>query len=218
MFDLQNLDINFFLVRIPPLLFALTLHEFAHAWSAYWCGDPTAKDQGRLTLDPLSHLDPIGSLCMLFAGFGWAKPVPVNHFNFRHPRRDDIVVSLAGVTANFATALLVALVMWATLRLGFWNSNAGAVVWHMLYTLMIFSLALMLFNLIPVPPLDGSHVLKNLLPDEAARAYESLYPFAPFLLLLLIFSGVVDIILGWPLSRLMMLLLPGWPAGVPLNL
>lgn len=202
-------DLNFLLVRVPPLLFALTIHEFAHAWSAYLCGDSTAKDRGRMTLDPFAHLDLMGSLCMLFVGFGWAKPVPVNPYNFRHPRRDDIFVSLAGVAANLATALTLALLMRLTLHLGFWQTSAGFTVWRMLSTLLIFSLALMLFNLIPIPPLDGSHVLKNLLPRGAAAAYERLYRYAPFLLIILVFSGGVGYIIGWPLTRLVMLLLPG---------
>lgn len=202
-------DLNFLLVRVPPLLFALTIHEFAHAWSANLCGDSTAKDRGRMTLDPFAHLDLMGSLCMLFIGFGWAKPVPVNPYNFRHPRRDDIFVSLAGVAANLATALTVALLMRLTLHLGFWQTSAGFTVWRMLSTLLIFSLALMLFNLIPIPPLDGSHVLKNLLPRGAAAAYERLYRYAPFLLIILVFSGGVGYIIGWPLTRLVMLLLPG---------
>lgn len=200
-------DLNFLLVRVPPLLFALTIHEFAHAWSAYLCGDSTAKDRGRMTLDPFAHLDLMGSLCMLFVGFGWAKPVPVNPYNFRHPRRDDIFVSLAGVAANLATALTVALLMRLTLHLGFWQTSAGLTVWRMLATLLLFSLALMLFNLIPIPPLDGSHVLKNLLPRGAAAAYERLYRYAPFLLIILVFSGGVGYIIGWPLFRILHVLL-----------
>ena len=218
MLDLQSLDLNFFLVRVPALLFALTIHEFAHAWSAYLCGDATAKNQGRLTLDPLAHLDPIGSICMLLAGFGWAKPVPVNPMFFRHPRRDDILVSLAGVAANLATALLVSLFMFLTWRAGFWNSQPMAVVWHMLFTLLTFSVALVFFNLIPVPPLDGSHVLKNLLPPRAALAYQRIYPFAPFLLLILLLSPFTGRLLGSVLWPVVMRLVPGWPPQVPIEL
>ena len=120
--DFSQLNLNFFLVRVPPLLFALSIHEFAHAWAAYLCGDTTAKDRGRLTLDPLAHLDLMGSLCMLLVGFGWAKPVPINPYNFRHPRRDDIFVSLAGVAANLATALTVALLLRLTWTASVWGS------------------------------------------------------------------------------------------------
>jgi len=207
MFGFGDFDLEFFLIRIPPLLFALRIHEFAHAWSAYLCGDPTAKLQGRLTLDPLAHLDPIGTLCMLFAGFGWAKPVPVNPYNFRYPRRDDILVSLAGVGANLATALTVALVLNLTSGSSLWASRAGLVVWKMLLTLLIFSLGLLLFNLLPVPPLDGSHVLENLLPRDAAMAYPRLRPYAPLLLAALILTHAVDGLLGWALSGLLRLLL-----------
>ena len=85
---MANFDIQLLLMRVPPVLFALTIHEYAHAWMAWRCGDPTARDMGRLTLHPLAHLDPIGTLCLLLARFGWARPVPVNPANFRHPRRD----------------------------------------------------------------------------------------------------------------------------------
>jgi Zn-dependent protease len=203
-FDLYSL-----LLRVPPLLFALTIHEFAHAGSAYLCGDPTAKDQGRLTLHPLVHLDPIGTLCLLFAPFGWARPVPVNPLNFRHPRRDDILVSLAGVAANLATALLVAVALRLALQLDVdpLGSQAAKAAWTMAQLLVVISLGLMLFNLIPVPPLDGSHVLKNLLPRDAAVAYERSAPITSILFLMLILTGAFGTILGRPLFALVRLLL-----------
>jgi Zn-dependent protease len=190
------------LIRIVPLLFALTVHEYAHALAAYHCGDDTARLNGRLTLDPLAHLDFLGTLCLLFGPFGWAKPVPVNPYNFRRPRRDDIIVSLAGVAANLATAIAVALLMRLTLGLGLWWTRFGAIVWNMLLVLCQMSVGLMLFNLIPLPPLDGSHVLRNLLPYEKARAYDRLAPFAPFILLVLVLTPAIGYILGWPFVRI----------------
>ena len=215
--DFGSINVPWLLIRVPPLVFALTIHEFAHAWSAYLCGDPTARDRGRLTLDPLAHLDPIGSLCMLVAGFGWAKPVPVNPAYFRRPRRDDIFVSLAGVVANLATAITVALILRLTFRADFWMTRPGTIVWNMAWTLCVFSLCLMLFNLIPIPPLDGSHVLRNLLPRDAALAYDQFGRVAPFLLLLLIFTGGIGLVLGWPLWQFLVPLLLG-PANFQMQL
>jgi len=206
---LRNPDLYVYLIRIPPLLFALTIHEFAHAWAAYRCGDPTAKDLGRLTFNPLAHLDPLGTICLLFAPFGWAKPVPVNPYNFRHPRRDDILVSVAGVAANLATAIIAAGALRLALHLGFQpaGSPAAEAAADMALVLVQISVGLMLFNLIPIPPLDGSHVLRDLLPYEAARFYDQVAPFTSFLLVVLVVSHGFDVILGWPHHQIVGLLL-----------
>ena len=203
----ESVDIVAWLVRIPPLIFALTVHEFAHALAAYHCGDDTARLNGRLTLDPLAHLDPIGTICLLFSFFGWAKPVPVNPANFHHPRRDDILVSVAGVATNLATAVAVGLVLRFTYGWGVWQTQGGAIAWSMLLLLCQISVGLMLFNLIPIPPLDGSHVLRQLLPYEAARAYDRLAPMAPFLLIVLVISDGMSLLLRWPFYWILHLLL-----------
>lgn len=197
------------LLRVPPLLFALTVHEFAHAWVAYRCGDPTARNLGRLTFNPIAHLDPLGTICLLFAPFGWAKPVPVNPYNFRQPRRDDILVSLAGVGANLATALTVGLLIRLAVHLGFNPavSQVTLTLWVMLHLLLIMSVGLALFNLIPIPPLDGSHVLRNLLPTDMALTYERLAPVTSIVFLVLVVSGVLGRVLGPPLYFLVGLLL-----------
>ena len=202
---MPHLDLLALLIRVPPLLFALTIHEFAHGWAALKCGDPTARDMGRLTLNPLVHLDPLGTLCLLFAPFGWAKPVPVDPRNFRHPRRDDILVSLAGVGANFVTACLVALVMRGALAAGFHpmaigTSTATRTLWLMGELVCLISIGLMLFNLLPIPPLDGSHVLANLLPPRQALTYRRVAPFGGMVLLLLVLSGAFGVIF-WPPLR-----------------
>ncbi len=193
-FDLQEM-----LLRVPPLLFALTVHEFAHAWVAYLCGDPTAKRLGRLTFNPIAHLDPLGTICLLFAPFGWAKPVPVNSYNFRHPRRDDILVSVAGVGANLATAIILAIVFRIADYMGFnpGASQAMAYLWVMLHLLLVMSVGLFLFNLIPVPPLDGSHVVRNLLPWDKAEAYDRAAPIATVVFFILVVTGAVGVVL-WP--------------------
>jgi len=208
LFELPNL--HAMLIRVPGVLFALTIHEFAHGYVAYLCGDDTARLNGRLTFNPVAHLDPIGTLCMIFARFGWAKPVPVNPFNLRNRRRDDIFVSLAGVTANFATAVAVAMILRLVLKLGFNPITATRptlIAWKMAQELCLVSIGLMLFNLIPLPPLDGSHVLRELLPEGAARAYIRIAPYAPIILIAMVFTGAIRFVLFWPFFYIVDLLL-----------
>ncbi len=203
-FNLQEM-----LLRVPPLLFALTVHEFAHAWVAYLCGDPTAKRLGRLTFNPLVHLEPLGAICLLFAPFGWAKPVPVNPYNFRHPRRDNILVSVAGVTANLATAVVLAVIFRVADQLRFdpASSTPLAYLWLMLHLLLRMSVGLFLFNLIPVPPLDGSHVLRNLLPWNKAEAYDRAAPITSLIFFMLVVTGAIGFVLRLPLDFIVNLLL-----------
>lgn len=198
------------LLRIPPLLFALTIHEFAHGYVAYLCGDRTAELNGRLTFNPLAHLDPFGTLMILFGPIGWAKPVPVNPANFRYPRRDDIFVSLAGVTANLATAVAVGVALRLVMGLGFEPGAASRpvqVLWTMGQTLCLISIGLMLFNLLPVPPLDGSHVLRALLPARAAMAYSRIMPFGHFVLIALVCTRALSYVIGPPLTYLVVFIL-----------
>lgn len=166
------------LYRIPNLLIALTIHEFCHGYVAYKCGDSTAKYEGRLTLNPLAHLDPIGTLCLLFAPIGWAKPVPVNPYNFRNPRRDDILVSLAGPVSN----LIIALLLGSILRITGNMVVPGGIINFLIIGVMM-NIGIALFNLLPISPLDGSHILKGFLSYRAREAYESLNRVLPFLFL-----------------------------------
>ena len=160
------------LLSLPVVLLALSLHELAHGYVAYKCGDPTAKHFGRLTLNPLRHLDPIGFGCMLLIGFGWANPVPVNSRYFRKPRRDMILVALAGPISNlllaFAFLLLYRFVGigWiATLTFSSqFTFNLAWCLLQILYAGIYMNIALAVFNLLPIPPLDGSRVLFVLLP------------------------------------------------------
>lgn len=153
---------------LPVLLLALTLHEFAHAWTAVCFGDPTPRRAGRLTLNPLRHLDPLGTLFMFVAHFGWAKPVPINPANFTHPRA-DLWVSLAGIIANLLQAVLYALA-WHLLW-HFFPLALGLVLRRFLLLGILLNLSLALFNLLPIFPLDGSHVAKNLLPRPQAYRF-----------------------------------------------
>jgi Zn-dependent protease len=164
------LDPLFLVAFLPVLLLALTLHEFAHAWTAVRFGDLTPKHAGRLTLNPLRHLDPLGTLFMFVVHFGWAKPVPVNPANFTHPRA-DLWVSLAGIIANLLQAVLYALT-WHLLR-HFFPAALGWVPRNILLLGIMINLSLALFNLLPIFPLDGSHVAKNLLPRPQAYRFSA---------------------------------------------
>ena len=180
-------------ISAPVFLWALTIHEFAHAWVAHKCGDDTALYEGRVSLNPLVHLDPIGTLCMLFVGFGWAKPVPVNPYNFRNYRRDDILVSLAGVTANLLNAILFAILFGLLMRwfeFGYLHQMAAFGV--------LGNLGLMFFNLIPIPPLDGSHVLYQMLPTEMKPGYRQVAQYGQFILIALIFTGITRVLIWTP--------------------
>jgi len=173
--------------RIPALLIALTVHEYAHARVAVFLGDPTPRYAGRLTLNPIPHLDPIGLLMLWIFRFGWAKPVPINPNNFRNFRQGVFAVSLAGPGANFVTAFICALV-WAAFypQITGVREVAKVLAWTYQYNLI-----LAFFNLIPIPPLDGSQMVASLLPGRRAEAYERLAPYGPFILMGLVYLGVV---------------------------
>jgi Zn-dependent protease len=195
------------LFELIVFVFAISVHESAHAWMANRCGDPTARMLGRITLNPIKHIDLIGTVLMpliaLVSGFpviGWAKPTPVNPRNFRNPVADDILTSVVGPVSNFllATASLVVLsgialaapggrALLRGLLMGFPVSDSSLVpLVVMLYELLRINIILGVFNLIPVPPLDGSHVLRHLLPEPMRRAYDMVGMFG---LLLLVFFG-----------------------------
>ena len=156
------------LLQIPALLIAVTVHELAHALVADRLGDPTARSIGRLTLNPLPHIDPLGALAFILAGFGWAKPVPVNAQNFRHPLRDMAWVAAAGPIANFLAAFAALILILVLKSAGMLPEVAVGALWYV-YT---FNLVLGIFNLVPLPPLDGGHFLPYLPPrGEIGRAH-----------------------------------------------
>ena len=203
-----------------PLLFAMVLHEYAHGWVAYRCGDSTAKLQGRLTMNPLAHIDPFGTvilplLCLLMPGgffLGWAKPVPIDPRLMRQPRRDRALVAAAGPAMNLAlaigSALLFALLLSIDPTIGsYWSKSEDTSppdTWHTMLLLpiavmsvysVLINVLLMLFNLLPIPPLDGGRILTSLLPPTAAMALRRVEPYGMFILVaLIIFDPQIQVI------------------------
>lgn len=188
------------LLKVPALLLAVTVHEVAHGWVANRLGDPTARLSGRLTLNPLPHIDPIGAIAFVVAGFGWAKPVPVNPANLRHPVRDMTWVAVAGPISNLLLAF-VGLVALALLR----RSGAPLFLAQPLDGILLyvyqFNVVLAIFNLIPLPPLDGGHFLPYLFPRGSWALLHQLEQYGPFILLLLVFTGATRYII-WPVFQL----------------
>lgn len=179
-----NLDPLSLMIRMVPVLFSLTLHEFMHGYVAYRCGDPTAKYAGRLTLNPIPHLDLFGTLMLMFGPIGWAKPVPINPNYFRVPRRDDILVSLAGVVSNFTLAALLCLVFRGLIAADYQpQSPVGNVLFIMLLLGIFINFALCFFNLLPIAPLDGHHVVRELLHGEARARFQEFSRYGPIILL-----------------------------------
>ena len=167
---------------IAALIIAISIHEAAHAWMAYKLGDPTAKNNGRLTLNPIAHLDPLGTIFLFLAGFGWGKPVPVNPRNLQNPKFDELKISLAGPASNFFMMIIILLVV------RFLNLSGNAA--DILLIIAQVNIILMIFNLLPIPPLDGAAILQIFLPNES---YESIQKLGiPLLFAFIIFSHTTN--------------------------
>jgi Zn-dependent protease len=177
--------LTFFLLAIP-LLYSIIVHELAHGWVASLMGDPTAKYMGRLTLNPLKHLDPIGTAMLFIFGFGWAKPVPINPGFMRNTRLGLIWVSAAGIIANLLFAFLAILIFHL-----FLPSPSGS-IGQMLYFLAQINIMLASFNLIPIPPLDGSKIVMGFLPQRAQYTLARLEPYGFFVIIGLLYLGALD--------------------------
>jgi Zn-dependent protease len=187
--------VQMLLLMVPGLLLAVTVHEVAHGWVAERLGDPTARLAGRLTLNPLPHIDPLGALAFVLAGFGWARPVPVNARNLRRPVRDMACVAAAGPLSNFVVAFLGLVLLVLTSRLVDAPFVARPVA-GMLRYVYTFNLGLAIFNLIPLPPLDGGHFLPYFFPRRSWPLLARLEQYGPLILLLLVFSGATRYIVG----------------------
>ncbi len=193
------------LLLIPGFLVGFAMHEFAHALAADKLGDPTPRQQGRLTIEPWPHIDIFGFITLILVGFGWAKPVQVNPANFKNPRRDDIIVSLAGPLTNIALAVLFALSIVVLRQLNILE-NAQYEIRH--YTELILgnavwiNILLAVFNLLPIPPLDGSHVVANLLPYEWAYRYMSLQVYSIFIFIALMLTRAYVYVIFLPTAIL----------------
>ena len=194
MFNLNLLDI---IAGIPGLIIAMVIHEYAHARTADALGDPTPRMMGRLTLNPVAHIDPIGLIMLFLVRFGWAKPVIIDARHFKNPRRDDILVSLAGPAANLVTAFLTLVVLLAYHQVA---GRPSVGMYQVLQLIIIYNINFAIFNLIPLPPLDGSHVLAQLLPGRLAYEYVRLERYSFLILIVLIMTPVLSMIFI-PLQR-----------------
>lgn len=210
--------IQYAAIAALPLLFAITVHEVAHGWVALRYGDRTAQMLGRLTLNPLKHIDPVGTVLvpaiLLFAGgfiFGWAKPVPVDWRNLRHPKRDMAIVAVAGPLANLGMAVIWALIAKLGLALSAASTWFSVPLILMGKVGILLNLILMVLNLLPLPPLDGGRVLVGLLPDKLAWQVSRLEPYGFFILVALMITGVLGTVIGPPIMALerMLVLLVG---------
>lgn len=193
----NNFDLYSLIYWVPAIILALTMHEYAHARMAYAFGDPTAKDAGRLTLNPLAHLDPIGTLMLVFAHFGWAKPVPINPYYFQGDRGQKIMlVSVAGPLSNILQALVGSVLL--SLLVHFTISGQSK-LWQLLFSFLFsyinINIVLAVFNLLPVPPLDGSKILASLLPERHMNIVFALERYGFIILIALMFLGVLSLII-----------------------
>lgn len=179
-------------LMLPAIVIGLSFHEFGHAFAAYKLGDMTPKLQGRVTLNPAAHIDPFGFLCLMVAGFGWGVPVQVNPTNFKHPRRDELIVSVAGVVINFLIAVVSAGVLALLFKLNYTfiaTTYMGGVIQQIIGNMILINLVLMIFNLLPIPPLDGFGIVTELFNLRNTSLYYQIYDKGfPILMILILFN------------------------------
>lgn len=201
---MESFDLARTLKFLPGILIGLTVHEYCHALVAHMCGDSTSKDQGRVTLNPLKHIDPLGFIMLLVAGFGWAKPVQFNEMNLRNPKYDVIKIALAGPLSNAVIAMILSVIFSVlTSFLPAYSSSTMQVASEIFLYAIYINWGLFIFNLIPLPPLDGSHLLFSQLRRFPAL-YDGLYKYGSFLLFGLIIATAltkINFLPIWPLIR-----------------
>lgn len=215
----QNLTIITIMLRVPAILIAFAVHEFFHGYAAYLLGDMTAQRDGRLSLNPMRHLDPLGTIMLLIVGFGWAKPVMINPYNLRNPKQDMAIIALAGPLSNFAMAF-VAIFIGVGLAFNLGGGNPIDVLQNHLYlfnnvqqftargllfnfigVFAIINLSLGIFNLLPIPPLDGSKIFTFFLPDELYFRFIS-FRYGFFILIALVLTNIVGVVLSMGVTAL----------------
>ncbi len=211
---LRNLDwsvLTGLLLRIIPVLICCTLHEYSHARVALALGDTTAKNVGRITLNPLKSFDIMGFIMMAFVGFGWAKPVPIDMRRFKHPKRDMAITAAAGPLANIVIAIAARLIF-ALIYPRFAANTVGTYVVYTVYWTARISVSFAVFNIIPIPPLDGSKVLFSIISDEAYMKLMRYERYGMILLFVIVFTGVIDTPLNWAVTFVFNTLLrfPAW--------
>ena len=204
---LFNLPVQILVLLIPSLMFSLSFHEFSHAWMAKKCGDNTAANLGRLSLNPLAHLDPIGSLMILFVGFGWAKPVPVNSLSLNNPRKDMMKIAAAGPASNVLLALIASLIFRASNII---DINLD----YLLFYFIQINISLAVFNMIPISPLDGSQIFTGYLSKNNPDLAQKIQSYGPqFLFGLILFGYITGISIIWlfisPIVKVFMYIFAG---------
>ncbi len=199
------------ILGLPAIILAICVHEYCHARVAYALGDPTAKIMGRMTLNPIKHFHPIGFILMLTVHVGFAKPVPINPANFRNPKRDEVLTALAGPASNVVMAALFTLAakLYADFAYGSLPLTARWPMWIMLILVygISINISLAIFNMLPVPPLDGSHLLTVLMPDSWKPYYNKVQPYMPYIFIALWLTGIMSKLISVPMNALMQVIL-----------
>ena len=195
------------LLTLPGIILGLSLHEFAHAWMSDRLGDPTPRRQGRLTVNPLAHIDPIGFVALLLVGFGWGKPVMIDPGYYKHRRRDEFLVAIAGVTMNLIIAVILSFPAKALMNM-YYSSGSALVenIFYIVYYAVSINVCLMVFNLIPCPPLDGWNIVTQIFRLDRYRWWYRVYQYGQWILIILIISNITDLILMPGVTAIMHLL------------
>ena len=195
------------ILTLPGIILGISLHEFAHAWMSDRLGDPTPKRQGRLTVNPMAHIDVVGFIALLLVGFGWGRPVQIDPFYYKHRRGDEFLVAIAGVTMNLIVAVILSFPAKALMNM-YYQTGSGLVenCFYIIYYAVSINVCLMVFNLIPCPPLDGWNIVTQLFGLQKYSWWYKIYQYDQWILIILIFANITDLILMPGVSAIMRLL------------